>query len=162
MSAFLIFTSVEPGLKGNMVFEYAFAGEGVFDPVRAWRLGANFNVPLRPAFTVVAPMPAERSYFSVDQPNVQIVAVKTLSENVIHGEVSSAPLNPPVNKIFVVRLQEFAGRGGNVKVNVPAKIKSAALMNLTESVELGRIAQMSPLTVSLRPFEAATVRIEIE
>lgn len=155
-------SSTEPGLKGNMVFEYAFASDGAFDPVRAWRLGASFNVPLRPMITSVAPAAAEQGFFSVDQPSVQIVAVKTLTENVIRGEVSANPLNPVSNKVFVIRLQEFAGRGGTVKVSVPAKVRSAALMNLTESVELSRIADIAPLTVSLRPFEAATVRVEIE
>ncbi len=154
--------STEPGLKGRMVFEYGLAGDGVFDPVRAWRLGANFNVPLRAAFTAVAPAAAQRSYFSVDQPNVQIVVVKALTENVIHGEVSANPLNPKSNKVFIIRLQEFTGRGGEVKVSVPSKIKSASLMNLTENVELGRITEIAPLTVSLKPFEAATVKIEIE
>ena len=154
--------STEPGLKGNMVFEYAFAAGGAFDPVRAWRLGADFNVPLRPHFTAVAPAAARQGFFSVDQPNVQIVTVKTLTENVIRGEVSSAPLNPTLNKVFVIRLQEFAGRGGSVRVSVPAKVRSAALMNLTESVELGRIAEVSPLTVDVKPFEAVTVRVEIE
>lgn len=124
--------------------------------------GRKFNVPLRPMLTAAAPAAAQASFFAVDQPNVQIVTVKTLTENVIRGEVSSAPLNPTVNKIFVIRLQEFAGRGGAVRVSVPVKIKSATLMNLTESVEIARISEIAPLTVSLKPFEAATVRIETE
>lgn len=154
--------STEPGLTGNMVYEYAFASGGAFDPIFAWRMGAAFNLPLWPTLTASAPSAARQSFFSVDQPNVQIVVVKTLTENVIRGEVSSAPLNPPVNKVFVIRLQEFAGRGGSVKVSVPAKVKSAALMNLTESVELERIAEVSPLMVNLKPFESATIRIEID
>ena len=154
--------TTEPGLKGRMVFDYAFGSDGVFDPVRAWRMGAAFNLPLRAQLTATAPAAARQEFFSVDQPNVQIVAIKTLAENVIRGEVSSAPLNPPVNKVFIVRLQEFAGRGVSVQVNVPARVRSAALMNLTESVELGKIAAIAPLTVQMRPYEAATVRIEIE
>lgn len=155
-------SSTEPGLKGNMVFEYAFAGDGPFDPVRAWRFGASFDLPLRPEFTSLEPTPATRSFFSVDQPNVQIVVVKTQAENVIRGEVSSTPLNPPVNKVFVVRLQEFAGRAAAVSLSVPAKVRAAALMNLTETAELSKITEVSPVKLSLKPFEAATVRIEIE
>lgn len=154
--------TTEPGVKGNMVFEYAFAADGVFDPVREWRMGADFNVPLRAQLVGVLPSDAERSFFSVDKPNVQIVTVKTQAENVIRGEVSSAPLNPPVNKIFVIRLQEFSGKGGPVAVSVPAKVRTAVLMNLTESVEIGRVEKLDPLTVNIKPFEAATVRIEIE
>lgn len=154
--------TVEPGLTGRMVFEYAFAADGVFDPVRAWRLGNDFNVPLHAQYAAVPPAGITRSFFAADQPNVQIVAVKTRTDNVVRGEVTSAPLNPAVNKEFIIRLQEFAGRGGNVTVNVPARIKSAALMSLTENVELRKIAAVSPLRIEMRPFETATVRIEIE
>lgn len=154
--------TVEPGLTGRMIFEYAFAADGVFDPVRAWRMGNDFNVPLRARYAAVPPADVTRSFFAVDQPNVQIVAVKTRTDNVVRGEVTSAPLNPAVNKEFIIRLQEFAGRGGDVRVTVPARVKSAALTNLTENVELRKIAAVSPLTVQMRPFETATVKIEIE
>ena len=154
--------STEPGLTGNMVFEYAFAGGAAFDPVQAWRMGSAFNLPLRATFTAVAPNAVRQGFFSVDQPNVQIVTVKTLSENVIRGEVSSAPLNPPVNKVFIVRLQEFAGRGGEVRVQLPAKVKSASIVSLTEDKELIRVSQTAPLTVSIRPYQTLTVKVEIE
>ena len=45
--------SVEPGIEENMIFEYAFSADGVFDPVRAWRMGADFNLPLRARYTAV-------------------------------------------------------------------------------------------------------------
>ena len=70
--------------------------------------------------------------------------------------------SPPFFKSFIIRLQEFTGRAATVKISVPATIKSAMLMNITESVDLGNISDVSPLTVTLRPFECATVRIEIE
>ena len=154
--------TVEPGRTDRMIFEYALTGEGVFDPVRAWRMGANFNVPLRAQYVGVAPAEPVRGFFTVDQPNVQIVVVKTVSENVIRGEVTSAPLNPKVFKSFIIRLQEFAGRNARVTVNIPAKIRSASLMNITESVELRKISEVEPLTVSLKPFECATLRIDVE
>jgi hypothetical protein len=154
--------SVEPGRDDNMVFEYAFAGESIFDPVRAWRMGSDFNLPLLAQYVGVAPAEKMREFFSVDQPNVQIVVVKAMTESALRGEVTSAPLSPKINKIFIIRLQEFAGRNANVKVSVPAKIKSASLMNITENVELKKLAEVTPLTVSLRPYECATVRIEIE
>ena len=154
--------SVEPGRTDRMVFEYAIAGGGAFDPVRAWRMGAGFNVPLRARYVGVAPAETQRGFFSVDQPNVQIVVVKALTESALRGEVTSSPLNPKVFKSFVIRLQEFAGRGAKVVISVPAKIKSATLMNITESVELRKISEIEPLTVSLKPYECATVRIDVE
>jgi hypothetical protein len=154
--------TTEPGITGNMVFEYAIAGDAAFDDVRAWRMGSEFNLPLRAEYVTVLPVVRSRSFFSIDKPNVDIVTVKALSENAIHGEVTSAPLNPKVNKVFVIRLQEFAGRASDVTIGLPAKIKAASMMNMTEQVELKKLTELSPLRVSLKPYECATVRIEIE
>lgn len=154
--------TVEPGLKGNLVFEYAFSASGVFDPVAAWRLGSAFNVPLHAQYVAVKPVHSQGSYFSVDQSNVQIVTVKPLADSIIKGEVSSAPLNPKPNKLFAIRLQEFAGRDGNVKVTLPAKIKSASIVSLTEDRELSKVSQIAPLTVAIKPYQTLTVKVEIE
>lgn len=155
-------SSVEPGLAGRMVFEYSFSGGGVFDPVASWRMGSGFSVPLRASYLTTAPAELRRGFFSVDQPNVQIVTVKPKAESVIRGEVSSAPLNPKVTKVFVVRLQEFAGRAANVRLSIPAKIKSASVVSLTEDKEIRKITEIDPLTISMRGYETATVMFEIE
>ncbi|MEP7213325.1 MAG: glycosyl hydrolase-related protein [Acidobacteriota bacterium] len=154
--------TVEPGLGGNYVYDYAVAASGLFDPVAAWRMGADFNLPLRAEYVQVAPLRPSFGFFSVDQPNVQIVDVKPLSDTVIRGEVSAAPLNPQANKIFVVRLQEFAGRAASVRISLPVKIKSASIVNLTENKILSPVAQTAPLTVSINPFQTLTVRFEVE
>jgi alpha-mannosidase len=93
---------------------------------------------------------------------VQIVAVKTLSDSVVRGEVRATPLDPQQNKVFIVRLQEYAGRAANAQIRVPARVKSAAVVNLTEDVTLQNLTQIAPLTVALKPFETKTVRFEIE
>jgi alpha-mannosidase len=154
--------TVEPGLKGNLVFEYAFSASGVFDPVAAWRLGIGFNVPLRAQYVAVKPARSQGSYFSADQPNVQIVTVKPLADSIIKGEVSSAPLNPKPNKLFVIRLQEFAGRGGDVRITLPVKIKAASIVSLTEDREISKVSQTAPLTVAIKPYQTLTVKVEIE
>src|SRR5436190_1483957 len=154
--------SVEPGRDDLMIFEYAVAAGGAFDPVRGWRMGSEFNVPLIAQYTTVAPITRSQGFFQIDQPNVDIVTVKTLTENAVHGEVTSAPLSPKVNKIFIVRLQEFAGRAADVTVSLPGTVKSASVMNITESVELRKLTDIAHLRVSMKPYECATVRIEIE
>lgn len=154
--------SVEPGLKGNLVFEYAFSASGVFDPVAAWRLGSGFNVPLRAQYVSAKPVGGQSSFFSVDQPNVQIVTVKPLADSIIKGEVSSAPLNPKPNKLFAIRLQEFAGRGGDVRITLPAKVKSASIVSLTEDREISSVSQIAPMTVAIKPYQTLTVKVEIE
>ncbi|MGB7070306.1 MAG: hypothetical protein WBD22_12495 [Pyrinomonadaceae bacterium] len=154
--------TVEPGITGNYVFEYAVASSGVFDPVQAWRLGSSFNLPLRANYVSVAPSQLSRGYFSVDKPNVQIVTVKALSDTVIRGEVSAAPLDPQLNKVFVIRLQEFSGLPVTVHVTLPSTVKSASLLNLTENRELKTIGQINPLTISMRAYETATIRVTID
>ena len=154
--------TVEPGLGGNYVFDYAIAADEFFFPVTAWRFGSAFNLPLRAEYVPVAPTQLRRSFFSVDHPNVDIVTVKPLSDSVIRGEVSAAPLDPQTNKVFVIRLQEFAGQVATVKINLPVKIKSASLMTLTEDKVLQNISQLAPLTVAMKPYQTATVRFEIE
>ncbi len=154
--------TVEPGLEGKYVFDYAVSSSGKFDDVAAWKLGANFNLPLRPIYVNSLPNELTHSFFSVNQPNMQIVAVKTLSDSVVRGEVSATPLDPQINKVFIIRLQEFAGRAANAQITVPARVKSAAIVNLTEDVTLQNLTQIAPLTVALKPFETKTVRFEIE
>ncbi|HMJ09654.1 MAG TPA: hypothetical protein VK468_11650, partial [Pyrinomonadaceae bacterium] len=67
--------TVEPGLDGNYIFDYAVAAGGIFDPVTAWRLGSAFDLPLRAQYVQTAPARASTGFFSIDQPNVQIVDV---------------------------------------------------------------------------------------
>ncbi len=155
--------TVEPGLGQQYDFDYALnAASGKFDDVAAWRFGSSFNLPLRALYVTVPPTVAERSYFSVDQPNVEIVTVKQFADTIIHGEVSAAPLNPTANRVFVIRLQEFAGRAATVQVTTPVKVRAANLLNLTEDRVLQSVGTLSPLTIKLKPYETVTLRIEIE
>ncbi len=154
--------TVEPGRsKEPMVFEYSISGGAVFDPVPAWQMGGGFNMPLRPQYIGVLPNEKSRGFFAADQPNVQIVAVKTLTENVVRGEVSASPLTPKNNKVFIIRLQEFAGRATTTKVTLPVAVRSAYRVSLTEDVEQQAITNIAPLTVHLRPFQTMTLKVTI-
>jgi len=154
--------SVEPGLDGNYIFDYAFASEGVFDPVAAWRFGADLNLPLEAFYAQSQPVTLFRSFFSIDQPNVQIVDVKPLSEDFVRGEVSASPLNPRLNKVFIIRLQEFAGRPAKAVVTMPVKIRSAQIVSTNEAEVLGNTDSIDPLTVSIEPNRTMTIRVEIQ
>ncbi|MEP6922878.1 MAG: glycosyl hydrolase-related protein [Pyrinomonadaceae bacterium] len=154
--------TVEPGISGKYVYDYAIAADEKFDEVKAWQLGANFNLPLRAEYINALPNSLSAGFFSLNQPNVEIVAVKPISDSVIRGEVSATPLDPQTNKVFIIRLQEFAGQITTAQINLPVKIKSASLVNLTEDKVLQNIGQIAPLTVNLKPFETATIKFEIE
>ncbi|MCC6824449.1 MAG: hypothetical protein IT172_01745 [Acidobacteria bacterium] len=154
--------TVEPGIVGNYVYDYSFSSEGAFDPVAAWRLGHDINLPLRAEYTQSAPLSPSAGYFSIDQPNVQIVDVKPLFDSVIRGEVSAAPLDPPITKVFIIRLQEFAGRGVTASLKLPVKLRSADVVNTTEDKIVGKVISADPLTVKVGPFQTVTIRVEIE
>ena len=155
--------TLEPGLGERYEFDYALnAAAGNFDDVAAWRLGSAFNVPLRASYVAVPSVVSERSYFGVNQPNVEIVTVKQLADTTVHGEVSANPLDPRPSKAFVIRLQEFAGRATSTEVTTPVKVRAAALLNLTEDSVRETLSTLSPLTVKLKPYETVTLRIEIE
>jgi hypothetical protein len=154
--------TVEPGLGKQHVFDYALSAGDQWDAVSAWRFGAEFNLPLRAVYVDVPPVKLSESFFNINQPNVQLVVVKPLSDTVVHGEVSATPLDPQLNKKFIIRLQEFAGRATQVTINFPVSIKSASKLNLTEDVELEKITTISPLIVQVAPFATTTIRVEIE
>jgi hypothetical protein len=154
--------TTEPGVTGNMVFEYAFADGGAFDVVRAWRMGSDFNLPLRAEYVASRPQALSASFFAVDQPNVEIVAVKSLTDTVIHGEVSSAPLDPPVNRSFIIRLQEYTGKRTKVVVQLPQKLSAASIVSITEDRKVADVDSISPLTVTIDPYQTLTVRVELE
>ena len=154
--------SVEPGLGGRYIFDYAVRSSGTFDPVAARRLGAEFNVPLIARYLNLPPAAPLQGNFGVDKDNVEIVSVKPVTDNVIRGEVSASPLDPPVNKRFIVRLQEFAGRTGRVAVTVPARVRSASIVSMTEDRVIRSVPDVDPLRVDIRPFETLTVLFEIE
>jgi len=155
--------TVEPGLGQTYVFDYALnATPGEFDDVTAWRLGAAFNLPLLSAYVTVPPAVSERGYFAINQPNVDIVTVKQFADASAHGEVSANPLDPRINRVFVVRLQEFAGRQTTAELTTPVKVRSAAVLNQTEDRVLENVSKFSPVIVKLKPYETLTLRIEIE
>lgn len=154
--------TVEPNLSGKYVFDYAISSDAKFDEIKAWTFGANFNLPLRAEYINDLPSSLSYSFFNVNAPNVQIVDVKSLSDSTVRGEVSATPLDPQLTKIFVIRLQEFAGKATTTQINLPVKIKSAQIVNLTETKVLQNVASINPLTVELKPFETKTVKFEIE
>jgi hypothetical protein len=155
--------TVEPGIDGRYVFEYAIAGGGAFDLVRTRELGENFNLPLRAQYVQVSPLEASRGFFSVDKPNVEIVVVKPASTSAVRGEVSANPLDPPVSKSFVVRLQEFTGQKTTTHLTLPVAVRSASIVSLTEDKVLGQLATTgSQITVEMGPYECVTVRFEVQ
>ena len=154
--------TTEPGLDQQYDFDYAVnVTQGNFDDIAAWRLGSSFNLPLHALYVTVPPAAPALSYFAVNQPNVEIVTVKQVADTTTHGEVSANPLNPRPSTVFVVRLQEFAGRATTIEVATPVKVTAAASLNQTEDRVLENVSQLAPLIVKLKPYETVTLRINL-
>jgi hypothetical protein len=154
--------TVEPGFGMVYDFDYSLnASSGKFDDVAAWRFGSTFNVPLIAQFVTVFPKTATEGFFSVDQPNVEIVAIKPLADTTVTGEVSASPLDPKQTRVFIVRLHEFAGRTATVQLKLPVAAAKAQLLNLTEDRALQELSAGTSVSVTLKPFETATVRIDL-
>jgi hypothetical protein len=107
------------------------------------------------------PAAAEKSFFELDQPNVELVTVKPFSDTIINGDVSSVPLNPRPDRVFTLRLQEFAGKAVTVRINTPAPISKAEIVNLTEDRVLQPVVSIAPLTVAIKPYQTLTIKIEL-
>jgi hypothetical protein len=90
------------------------------------------------------------------------VTIKPVADTTAHGEVSASPLEPKANRVFIIRLQEFAGREASVQVTTPVKVRAADMLNLTEDRVLQSVKELSPLTIKIKPYETVTLRIEIE
>ncbi|HEX4810254.1 MAG TPA: hypothetical protein VH325_15040 [Bryobacteraceae bacterium] len=157
------FPTVEPGLGNEYEFDYAIAAAASsFDPVAAMRFGASFDVPLHAIYIPFAPLP-DRSYFSVDQPNIRIDTAK-------QAETGASTDITPVNlknvgsvRRFIIRLQEVSGRNTpRAVISLPARVKSAEIVNLAEEKVIEKISTLNPLVISVKPYQTLTVRFEAD
>jgi len=112
------------------------------------RRGYEYNYQLQ-AMQVEAhagALPARHSFVTVEAENVVLTAVKKAEE----GDA------------LILRFYEWAGRDGEVRLQVPAGAKSARLANLLENPEgsLLPIESGNIITVPTHPYEIVTVRVE--
>lgn len=90
-------------------------------------------------------MKPEHSFVSTDSDHVVITAIKK-------AETGNA---------LIVRFFEWAGKGGNVSLEVPAGATAATLTNLMEHPEGGPLSIAgNTLSVPVTPFEIQTVRLD--
>ncbi len=111
--------------------------------------GWNYNYKLE-AMQVEAhagQMPAEHSFVGVDAKNVVVTAVKKAEDG--NG--------------LVVRFFEWAGKGGNVTLQVPEGATAASVVNLMEKPEGGSIPVTGgKVTVPVTPYMIQTVRVDYQ
>ena len=127
--------------------------------------GYELNYPLMAVTTGQhpGPLPAEKSFFGTTEDNVVITAIK-----------KQAP-QPPVQAVYdgqprtvhpeegglIIRFYEWAGKKGDIHLNLPQPGVAAWEMNLMEVAQspLSLAANPIVLTVPTNPYEIKTVKV---
>ncbi len=144
------FPELEPGLEGPHRFGFAFTSlAGEFDPVTAFRLGEELNVPLLTAELPpsMAPQEPEQSFLSLSVDHVVVRAFKPIASFGDRGH-------------YILRLQEVAGREAEVEVSLPFQPSQAERVTLTEDRVLGLVPE-APLRLRVQPHETVTVKLAL-
>jgi len=129
--------------QGRQEFTYAFhAWNGPFAESRVIREGYDLNVPV----TTAQGGAGERSLFNVDAPNVVIETVKPAEDG--SGDV-------------VLRLYEAMRTATRCTISTTLDVKRATRTNMLEEHESDLAIEGGAVTLDLRPFEIATVRLSL-
>ncbi len=134
--------------RGHHEFSYSlYPHSGDWKQALTVRRGYEFNYPLR-AFQVEAhdgSLAAQHSFVSVEGDNVVLTALKKSED----GDA------------LLLRFYEWAGKTGDVRVQLPEGARSASLTNLMEKSEGGPLAIANhQVTVPVHPYEIVSVRVE--
>ncbi|HEX8893790.1 MAG TPA: glycoside hydrolase family 38 C-terminal domain-containing protein [Terriglobales bacterium] len=134
--------------QGHHEFTYSlYPHSGTWREALTVRQGYELNYPLMVTTTTrnQGTLPTEQSFFSTQEDNVVITAVKKDA-----GDNS-----------LIVRFYEWAGKKGDVHLTLPEKATSASATNLMESVEgqLSLDAAGKVVTVPTNPYEVKTVKV---
>ncbi len=129
-------------------FRYAlYPHAGDWKQALTVRHGYEFNYRLQAM--QVAPhtgtLPAGHSFASIEESNVVLTAMKQTEDG----------------KGLLLRFYEWAGKGGDVTLNVPAGATSATVANLMERPEGAPLAlKGNTVTVSVAPYQIQTIRLD--
>ncbi len=134
--------------RGHHQFTYSlYPHSGDWKQALTVRRGYEFNYPLR-AFLVEAhegSLLPQHSFVSIVGDNVVLTALKK-------AEDSDA---------LVLRLYEWAGKTGDVKISLPDGASSSSLTNLMEESEDAKLSVTNhQVTIPVHPYEIVSVRVE--
>jgi len=141
-------TSPDPEAdRGHQHFTYAlYSHAGDWKQALTVRHGYEYNYPLQA--TQVAPhtgsLPPEHAFVTVEPENVVLTALKKAEDS----------------KALIVRVYEWAGKSGEVRIHVPKGARAATITNLMEKPE-GATLELSGDTVMapIHPYEILTVEV---
>jgi alpha-mannosidase len=136
--------------EGHHEFTYSlYPHAGTWREALTVRKGYELNYPLLAvsALPHEGTLPPESSFFSTDAENIVITAVKKSEDD----------------KNLVLRFYEWAGKKGQLKLNVPEGIVSAAEADLMEhpGSELAMSADKRSVAVDVNPYEIKTILLRL-
>jgi len=141
-------TSPDPNAdQGHHHFTYSlYPHGGDWKQALTERRGYEYNYRL--TATQVMPhtgsLPLEYSYVSVQPENVVLTALKKAED--ADG--------------LILRMFEWAGKSGDVKIKVPPRATAATVTNLMEKPEKGNVKVVNDtVTVPIHPYEILTVQV---
>lgn len=147
------FETWEPGAPEVYDFNFALtSGGGGFDAVAAERFAAGYALPMQTT-TIRAAQPGTlpgpvRSLIGISAPNVALVTLKR------------AEFDNPSGRDLILRLQEISGTAAtDVEITLPFAVTAAETNGLGEQRTDAQPLPVSPLKVSLAPYETLTVRL---
>ncbi len=134
--------------RGHHQFSFSlYPHAGDWKQALSVRRGYEFNYPLR-AFQVEAhagTLPARHSFVEITGDNVVLTALKKSED----GDA------------LVLRFYEWAGKAGEVRINLPEGANSASIVNLMEkSWNQSLPVTNHQVTVPVHPYEIVSLRVE--
>jgi alpha-mannosidase len=142
-------TSPDPNAdREHHHFSYAlYPHAGDWKQAMTVRRGYEFNYPLKAMQVESHPgaMPQEHSFVSVSADNVVLTAMKKAEDS--DG--------------LIFHMYEWAGKGGNVELNLPAGATGAVETNLLETPQGSALTVTgNHVTVPITPYEIESVRVD--
>jgi len=143
------------GQGGDYTFRYILTSGATLPPDQLSQLGWEETTPLevnaivsqdKEAYTPQSSRSSTGSFMEVNPSNVFLITWKVAEDG----------------KGSIVRLLEAAGRAETVTVRIPLlQIQSAWMCNAVEQNEQPLSTSAHEITFSVKPFQIATVRIEV-
>ncbi len=152
--------------QGHHEFTYSlYAHGGTWREAMTVRQGYELNYPLMAFTTTQHPgtLPAEKSFFDTAEDNVVITAIKIQApQPPVQAFYDGQPRTVhPEEGGLIIRFYEWAGKKGDIHLNLPQPGVAAWEMNLMEVAQrpLSLAANPNVLTVPTNPYEIKTVKV---
>jgi alpha-mannosidase len=152
--------------QGSHEFTYSlYPHGGTWREALTVHRGYELNYPLMAVTTGQhpGPLPAEKSFFGTAEDNVVITAIKKQApQEPVQAFYDGQPRTVhPEEGALIIRFYEWAGKKGDIHLNLPQPGVAAWEMNLMEVAQspLSLAANPNVLTVPTNPYEIKTVKV---